>query len=424
MIRLYQPSNSIGQAGWLLLMAMLLGGSGVIGALASAAAQNLYLPLIYPLAMGLAAGILARLTLHVAKVRNPKLSWAFALVFGAAIYFNFNWFEHQAYRSAAPATEQPETVVNQADKTDLWKFILERTQLAVRFAPMRFVMTLPSHPLLAWHWLVELGIVESLALSLVYGKAKQPFCEPCDRWYSHSTRLGTVKSYQSQEFQKLLAVGEYGQAGQLIDPIAKPYSPDLDVWFGYCADCPATDYLLHLKINQVDKNGLVQARPGQLTLLDAEQASRLKQVSIEKYNPDYLPLALKERSKLRFKDVYKPHDLPLEQLLDIQRQLAAQPKIKTAYLVQKQLEYFAADHPTYVLAVRLGRSLIKSATHVAEWESRIGSSLIVPGNLLVMVSNRRSPLWQKISQIEGAHIYTKAAPEPPPKTMSHADTEY
>ncbi|YAG11469.1 M48 family metalloprotease [Nostoc sp. DSM 114161] len=123
---------------------------------------------------------------------------------------------------------------------------------------------------------------------------------------------------------------------------------------------------------------------------------------------DLICKARQERSDLREKDEFEPHNISDIEVNKVREQLSCYPHILSAYLCKKNLQYFP-EKPLYVLAVKREFSWLEG-NHEAD-NSKLANSLLqeieIPGNIFIFILNSHLNMEKKLKQIPNSMIYNK-----------------
>nr|WP_322685388.1 M48 family metallopeptidase [Nostoc sp. DedQUE07]MDZ8131617.1 M48 family metallopeptidase [Nostoc sp. DedQUE07] len=120
--------------------------------------------------------------------------------------------------------------------------------------------------------------------------------------------------------------------------------------------------------------------------------------------------ARKERSNLKRNDKFYSHNISDIEVNKLRQQLSHYPQIITAYLVQKNLQYFP-EKPLYVLAVKRGFSFWEGSRIYETDNSKIVQSLLkeneLPDNVFIFILNSNLSMEKKLKRISNSMIYQK-----------------
>ncbi|WP_375473411.1 M48 family metalloprotease [uncultured Nostoc sp.] len=120
--------------------------------------------------------------------------------------------------------------------------------------------------------------------------------------------------------------------------------------------------------------------------------------------------AQQERSKLKRDDKFYSHNISDIEVNKLRQQLSHYPQIITAYLVQKNLQYFP-EKPLYVIAVKRGFSFWEGSRIYESDNSKIVNSLFkeneLSGNVFIFILNSNLNMEKKFKRIPNSMIYQK-----------------
>ncbi|MBE8964843.1 M48 family metalloprotease [Nostocales cyanobacterium LEGE 12452] len=118
--------------------------------------------------------------------------------------------------------------------------------------------------------------------------------------------------------------------------------------------------------------------------------------------------AQKERSSVREKDKLESHNASDIEVNKLRQQFSHHPDIKTAYLVQKNMEFFP-ENPFYVLALKREVSFLEGI-HETD-HSKLVNSLLEEneflGNVFIFILNDHLNMEKKLKRIPNSMIYQK-----------------
>lgn len=443
-MRPYKPSNQIDKNGWRWLALTSGIGGLTLGGVAFMTSFVVYLIIILPILLGLAGGVLLRMAVYRGKVRNPWIAGVFALATGIAIYGTMHGADYVVFRQNA-TKEINRTLGNfgkePGPEINVDKFLQQRTGANGFGGFMRYrsqtgivvnraSLRIPVKSNITWsYWGLEFLITSAISFGFAFRTARRPFCENCHGWYNASDRLGRIKHPHLPEFLEAIDQDSAFTASKFIDPLAKVYPPSLEIHLQYCNRCQSSNGLLTLSQAFINKNSVIKFLPYRQGIILPKQSIELAQavrehldLSVatlsEQENPGQsqlfhqVALAQKERSEINEKTTYTYHNLPKEQLVNLQQQLSSYVQIKQAYLVQKVVQTLP-ESPFYLLGIVRKKSVIESVTFQTEWESEFGNELEFPGNFAIVSLNNNRKLQKQLQQIEGAIIYALAPPVKP-----------
>lgn len=138
-----------------------------------------------------------------------------------------------------------------------------------------------------------------------------------------------------------------------------------------------------------------------------EQAK--KYLRLEDKQVEELDKAAEERSKIEHNDIFLEHKLSDEELKPILEKLSNYPNIEAAFLVKKQLEYYA-NRPLYVLGVVVKRGFIgyESIYQDQKLAEKLVNELVFKEQIWIYVLNSQiNWMKKKMQQVPQSQIYKK-----------------
>ncbi|MHC5734361.1 M48 family metalloprotease [Nostoc sp.] len=144
-----------------------------------------------------------------------------------------------------------------------------------------------------------------------------------------------------------------------------------------------------------------------------EQGKNNEAKSYQERAENYGKLVLKsqqERSTLKKDDKFEPHNISDIEVKKLRQQLSNYSHLITAYLVQKNLQYFP-EKPLYVLAVKREFSFLEGSHSYEADNSKLVNSLLqeneLPGNVFIFILNSHLSMEKKLKRIPNSMIYQK-----------------
>jgi hypothetical protein len=301
----YQPANKAPLPGLLLLTLTALVGGVAIGGIVSFVSRLIYLIILFPIGMGFAGGAAVMVMVKRGKVRFPLVAAAFGALTALLLYGSLHYFDYLAFRSEAqtyladqlrpdygeiePARLQElvdAVLVGEVGQPGFVGYILLEAREGVSIGEVGRDTSVNLGPFFTWvYWLVELGIITFLAVTLPWKAASQPFCETHDRWYSLPRHLGSVGPAQSGNLITLLRSGNFTQAGESLQP-SLPL-PCVQVHIESCPDCATSDSRLRVEAVALDRRGRRQTRQILKGMLSPFQRADLMRGLAAR--PDHMP---------------------------------------------------------------------------------------------------------------------------------------
>ena len=134
-----------------------------------------------------------------------------------------------------------------------------------------------------------------------------------------------------------------------------------------------------------------------------------RQLTARQYqHADLAELAQAERQSFSPQDVLLAHGLPAEDLAALRAALAdPSSRVAQAWLLRKQLQYFADDKPYFLLVLRADKGQgLSTDEEIGEWSNRLAPKLEVPGACLVVpVIQEFMWIGKRALHLPGCEIY-------------------
>jgi hypothetical protein len=191
----------------LFVVTLLLGGL-TLGWAASVLGQVCYLILLFPLAVGLALAALAAAACRRARLRNPTLAGLTGLAAGILAVLTMHTCDYQQTRRQLHTDPAgvPETVRQRLAVTDNLGAYLDATaHVGVTVCDRSDTGFNLGYLGTYAYWSIELVVAAGLGLFGARAAALRPFCTGCGRWKGER-RLGTL--HDSDELLPLLRRGD------------------------------------------------------------------------------------------------------------------------------------------------------------------------------------------------------------------------
>lgn len=299
-MRAYSPSYKVSPSGLGRLALTTLVGGAVIGAAVGLLSRWIYLVLVFPVLIGIGAGILIAAAVKDGKVRNPILAALCAVVmavtlYGTLHYARYLFFLGNARTALASVLQQQYLSVNEIGMRKLLEEWLVK-ETGMRGFPGYLALTAKQGLRIggflssgsyavssgeslfsgAWvwlYWLAELTGIAALAMWAAVPPAREPFCEHCQRWIRRGQHLGSVPLARGGEFLRLLSSGHVAEAHAMLSREDVP-APSLEVYLQHCDTCETGDPVLNVEFATF-ANGKLGARPLVHAFVTREEAQAL-----------------------------------------------------------------------------------------------------------------------------------------------------
>ena len=281
--RKYKSSGKFSFGGLILLLLATTIGGVLIGAVAAAIAQYVYLVLAFPLAMIITAAILIGKIAKAGKIRSWLLSFLAGLWMAVMMYGSY-WTGEYLFLVESVYQDLQEEDLSRLDVLELinedlvaetdYSYVIgyfiwsteEGLQLTSTSPGNDSVISL-SRDQARIYWGVEaLSVLLFTALAATV-QSSEPFSEKCGRWYKDGDTkfAGFVSEADEKTFIQLLRDGNIQQAGQLVSADAG----ETELYAYYFSDC-ADDEVLFEGLREVKNKNAIRVQ-GIMSTSDFEQ---------------------------------------------------------------------------------------------------------------------------------------------------------
>jgi hypothetical protein len=291
-MREYRPSGLIPLTGIVLLAAAALIGGVGLGLIVHFVARQIYLIILFPIFLGLAAGFIVAVAAQAGKVRAPLIAGLFGVIL-VAILYGVYWYADYYLLFRGDLRDEIEQSFGEITDEEYQQF--EDTALDVETGSKGFVgyikltaqegitltratsssdSGLTLKDMIAYiYWAVEFLIMAYLGFIGAYRSGQQPFSEETGQWFGKPTYVGTLNPVSIPALVEHLQQGQLEQAGALLSPIAsQPPRYDIVV---YDTGAPGADVMLALQALTVNRSN-VEAKDRQRWMLPQAEFERLK----------------------------------------------------------------------------------------------------------------------------------------------------
>lgn len=110
-MRPYKPSGAIPISSLLTLLIGAIFGGVILGVIFFGISQVIYLILLFPILMGLAAGFIVAATVDLGKIRNPLIAMFFAILLAGVTYGTLRYAEYYSSFAVIYAPNQKMSLV-------------------------------------------------------------------------------------------------------------------------------------------------------------------------------------------------------------------------------------------------------------------------------------------------------------------------
>jgi len=259
----YKPSNIATVNGIQLLLLSSILGAILGGAVLGFISQFVYLIVLFPVVLGGAVGTASTIGVKLGKVRNPLIAGAVALLAGIISYGSLNYIQYLDSRQSFArdiVNINPENEQNSEKMFD--EFLQQEVNNSgfigyVQFSAKQGIQITRSgrsggfkldQTFTLVYWLIELAIIESLAVWLAVSAAQEPFCEEAQDWYGEENFLANAELKDQDQLIKALNSDNYAHAATMLNFLIGLDEPRLDLAVKLSPDPNQDCYLILKKI--------------------------------------------------------------------------------------------------------------------------------------------------------------------------------
>jgi hypothetical protein len=269
MLQTYRPSNRVPASGLLFLLLAVLCGGVAFGALAFLISRLLWLIVIFPIVLGIIAGVILSGVIARQRVRNPALAVVAGLLMALVIYGTLKYGGYMSFQSemrqavsakGAVAAGAQEAVIDMllASKTGSGGFfgylkLMAQQGVSIGKVGSSNRATLPA-PVTWAYWLIEFGIIGAIAALAARSAASKPFCEACQQWYRDGIHLGSAPEAANQSLLGAAQSGSFRQVGRFLSQ-RRVDSPSVEVYIERCQSELDHPSVLTIRHSSLDSKG-------------------------------------------------------------------------------------------------------------------------------------------------------------------------
>lgn len=238
----YVPSNRVPVIGYLALVIAALAGGLAVGALTYFVSRQFYLVILFPLIIGALAGACIYGGVQLGRVRSPLIAMLFGVLAALATYGTYHYLTYAIGFYGDLQDEfkaQFDLELSDEDAQELGDTILqEETGATGIFAYMELTArdgitfsdagrpTTQTDPTIkgvaVWiYWGIELLLIAGVAAGIGRLRAREPYSESGQKWFTHSTVVGLLDGNAVPDFIRLLETNQAAPAAALLHPRPK-----------------------------------------------------------------------------------------------------------------------------------------------------------------------------------------------------------
>jgi len=268
--------------GLLLLFVAVLVGGIVIGGVTSFIGRFIYLILVFPALMGLAAGLILKSIVVSQKIRSPLVVVAAGVFSAILIFASMHYFDYLKFRSDGAREIQAQVVAEYGEPAadeDVEAYIdyilVEETGfpgfpgfflLEARegvsiseVGPASGSRSPLNLGMFTWvYWLVELVFIGGAAIGTAYGKSKEMFCEHCDAWVPEGDHIGGLQPEAIDRAVELIKRRDFAGLAQLLR--IDTTLPSVEFYTRTCRTCTTFPFYLTAFVISPGRQGQTQSK--------------------------------------------------------------------------------------------------------------------------------------------------------------------
>lgn len=275
----------------LLFGAVLLAGVA-IGGLVSLIGNFIYLILIFPVFMGLAAGAVVKSVVVSQKIRSPFVVIAAGIFSALVIYGSMHFVDYLQFRNSLAKEIQSQVVAEYgepAPREDVQAYIdyifVEETGtpgfvgfilLEAREGVSISHVGVPSSGsdmnlgMFTWvYWLIEMGIIGWGSIDAAHKASRDLFCEHCDAWVAQGVHIGGMQIASTNQAIEFINRRDFvGLAGILRNDTVLP---SVEFYTRTCKTCSTFPFYLTGTLISAGKKGQTQSKLFTVQVLNSSE---------------------------------------------------------------------------------------------------------------------------------------------------------
>lgn len=230
----YSPSGKVDGAGIAKVLVCGLAAAAIAAPVVHYLGRLFYLILLYPIIWGAGLGMVTSMAVSWGKCRNVSFAVIAAVLASTASYGFYHLLENGKVRSdimeaikkdgASPEEARKaydEHLRKQYGGTGFWAEMKIRSELGMNIG-RRGLSRHDSKPMITGmgmyiYWIIELGIMAFLALTVAKSGAAAAFCESCEEWYK-SQVVAKIAPGKEEEARMALGSRNGERLGACVQP--------------------------------------------------------------------------------------------------------------------------------------------------------------------------------------------------------------
>jgi hypothetical protein len=262
----YKPSNVAPASGVQLTLLISILSAVLSGGILSFVARFFYLIILFPAVLGGAIGFASSIGVKKGKVRNPLIAAGIAAIAALVGYGSLNYGQYLTFRQSAAEeiTKSGGTTAANMDEL-IDKVLSDETGNKgfvgyIQFSAKQGMQITRSRggngikldeTFTYIYWLIELAIIEGIAIWIATKAASEPFCEQSQDWYQAAGSIASVNLDNQDRLIKALNTDDFALAATFLKPEGLIPPPCLDLTIQLSPD-PNQD--LYLTVQKTSLN--------------------------------------------------------------------------------------------------------------------------------------------------------------------------
>jgi hypothetical protein len=278
----YNVREILSNIGFLLLSIFggILAGLvfGIIGSF-------IYLILVFPAIMGGIGGYIITESAKYTKTRNSRYVIFSSLLTALILYIAFHYMRYLGLHAitalqtfgdfsdkslAAAKVVVEYALEKETGHSGFIGYILFKAKQGVSIGRIFSSNKLNLGPIFTWfYWLIEIGIIAFITVSVGKQIAKKPFCEFCNSWYAEQRHIGGISANKEIEILNLIKQRDFAGMGKNLEENSD--SPSLELYLQGCKSCDKSNSFLTISKAKYQNGKLVFSELLRTTLKPEEK---------------------------------------------------------------------------------------------------------------------------------------------------------
>jgi hypothetical protein len=250
---------SFQDAGFLFLS---IGGGILTGLAFGIIGSFIYLAILFPLIMGAIGGNIISKNAQRTKIRSAVVITIVSILTAIAIYFAFHYMRYTIFWAvggyqtfgdfSGQSLEAGKVVVDYALGKETGQpgfigYMLHKALKGVSIGRIFRNGGLNLGPIFTWaYWLIEVGVIGFITISLGKNILKKRFCEHCKSWYTEKEHIGGTPISKEMEVLNSIKRKDFASVGATLEENSE--SPSLEFYLQSCKSCGKSDSFLSISL--------------------------------------------------------------------------------------------------------------------------------------------------------------------------------